>query len=760
MRRFILALLTTAILLGVAPASAQGLPVRVSLLREREMLTLLVQASDPASLLDFRFQYLDDYDREILIALRDYDQFRESSAGVTEACFVLRDFETETPVPQECLNITQSDLHVQELGTASLFWFDDVINLQRPLTILDVNGFVGVCPAENARCEFEYPHAPPGEPPAPPLLFGAADLDNREILVLIAEFEQISGSPLQPHLEWQHVLDDAIAEVGVNARAELLPQTIRSHDEARTAAYQYGATLVIWGYVGAAAVSSQYTVTPRWSQVQAQPGETEVIGTLDELALFVSPGGDVEYVFNFVMAQLVYFTKSDYETALTLIDQAIALAPAGREIEMGLGALYFSRGDTLDQLGAPPETRIKAYTCSIDLDPDYALTYNNRGIAYNDLGDYERAIDDYNQAIGLDPEFAFAYKNRGNAYAYLGDYERAIDDYNQAIALYPAYALAYNNRGNVYAYLGDYEQAIEDYEQAIAFDPELALAYTNRGLAYADLGDYERAIDDYEQAIALDPELALAYINRGNAYYALGDYEQAIADFDQVITLDPEDALAYTNRGLAYADLGEYERAIADYDQAIALDSAYARAYYNRGNAYYDLRDYEQAIDDYDQAIALDPAYARPYFNRGNAYYTLGDYERAIADYDQVIALDPAYALAYNNRGLAYDDLGDHERAMADYDQAIALDPGFALAYNNRGLAYYTLNDLRAAYQDFTRAVEIDPNYANAYASLVLVNADKGYCDEAADALDRYLELAGEGSDPRVEDYYRQQCGG
>jgi tetratricopeptide (TPR) repeat protein len=40
------------------------------------------------------------------------------------------------------------------------------------------------------------------------------------------------------------------------------------------------------------------------------------------------------------------------------------------------------------------------------------LAYNNRGSAYHDKGNTNRAITDYNEAIRLDPKFAFAYSNR------------------------------------------------------------------------------------------------------------------------------------------------------------------------------------------------------------------------------------------------------------------------------------------------------------------------------------------------------------
>jgi tetratricopeptide (TPR) repeat protein len=52
-----------------------------------------------------------------------------------------------------------------------------------------------------------------------------------------------------------------------------------------------------------------------------------------------------------------------------------------------------------------------------------AVDYYNRGLAYRNKGDYDRAIADYNQAIRLDPKYAAAYNNRGRAYADKGDHD-------------------------------------------------------------------------------------------------------------------------------------------------------------------------------------------------------------------------------------------------------------------------------------------------------------------------------------------------
>jgi tetratricopeptide (TPR) repeat protein len=79
--------------------------------------------------------------------------------------------------------------------------------------------------------------------------------------------------------------------------------------------------------------------------------------------------------------------------------------------------------------------KVENYNKVIQLNPDDALAYNNRGNAYFNLGQYQRAIEDYNEAIRLKPDDALAYNNRGNAYKNLRQYQRAIMDYNEAVRL-------------------------------------------------------------------------------------------------------------------------------------------------------------------------------------------------------------------------------------------------------------------------------------------------------------------------------------
>ena len=89
-------------------------------------------------------------------------------------------------------------------------------------------------------------------------------------------------------------------------------------------------------------------------------------------------------------------------------------------------------------------------------------------------GDYDRAIADFDRAIQLKPDDAVAYANRGWAYDDKGDYDRAIADFDRAIQLKPDYADAYAGRGWAYA-KGDYDRAIADYDRAIQLKPDYGL---------------------------------------------------------------------------------------------------------------------------------------------------------------------------------------------------------------------------------------------------------------------------------------------
>jgi tetratricopeptide (TPR) repeat protein len=118
----------------------------------------------------------------------------------------------------------------------------------------------------------------------------------------------------------------------------------------------------------------------------------------------------------------------------------------------------------------------------IQLNPNFAFAFMNRGAAYNGKGQHDRAIQDYDQAIRLEPNLSLAFLNRGGAYADKGQHDRAIQDYDQAIRLHPSFAYAFLYRGRAYAAMGQAADAHRDFDQAILLNPNLADALRSDGV--------------------------------------------------------------------------------------------------------------------------------------------------------------------------------------------------------------------------------------------------------------------------------------
>ena len=82
------------------------------------------------------------------------------------------------------------------------------------------------------------------------------------------------------------------------------------------------------------------------------------------------------------------------------------------------------------------------------------------------LNDYQLILADLNKAIDLAPDYAYTYYNRGNVLSGLKDYRAAIASYDEAIALEPNLAEAYYNRGLTYIFLGENARGVADLSKA------------------------------------------------------------------------------------------------------------------------------------------------------------------------------------------------------------------------------------------------------------------------------------------------------
>ena len=157
-------------------------------------------------------------------------------------------------------------------------------------------------------------------------------------------------------------------------------------------------------------------------------------------------------------------------------------------------------------------------------------------------------------------DLATAYMDRGNAYQDRSEYDRAIQDYGEAIQLKPQFELAIYDRANAYGSKGEYDRAIADYDQVIELAPEgehAYFAYYGRGYAFNAKGEYDRAIKDFDQAIRLNPDSATTFIVRGVANFLRANPALAVTDLRRSSELNPKITYSLLWLHLARARLGE-----------------------------------------------------------------------------------------------------------------------------------------------------------------------------------------------------------
>jgi tetratricopeptide (TPR) repeat protein len=403
-----------------------------------------------------------------------------------------------------------------------------------------------------------------------------------------------------------------------------------------------------------------------------------------------------------------------------------------------------------------------AQLCAVELPNAAAMDPFNRGMAYMNEEEWDRAIAEFDEAIRQDKNNALAYSKRCCAYAEKGDITKALADVNQAIRLDPAEAEFYFVRGAVYLlYKNDGNKAIADMTTAIRLDPGNPEYYTKRGMLYESpyiaidiKKDFAKAAADYTEAIRIDPYgfgypfLADLYESNGDPDKAAAVYDRAIAAFTDAIQRESENPLYYYRRAGIYRNTKDYDRAIADYTAAIRLDPNNANYYSGRAGAYeWGKKDYDRAIADYTMAIQFAPntasrySRASEYSSRGRVYEAKKDYDRAIADYEAALKIYPDNSSAQsglerlrklvNNApptavdhfrwGLDYAIQDDYDRAIAEYTEAIRLDSQNADYYSSRGEAYVSKKDWDKATADFEAVLKIDPNDEEAKRSLEFI---------------------------------------
>lgn len=200
------------------------------------------------------------------------------------------------------------------------------------------------------------------------------------------------------------------------------------------------------------------------------------------------------------------------------------------------------------------------------------ITASRISSCYDDLGDYDKALEYCNQAIALDSVKTNYLYEKANILDNAGRTQEAIKTMSDYIANTPDEPAGYYQRGWFKDYSGDIEGALEDYTMAITLQPNVAYAYLNRGVLYRLKGENAKAESDFKQVVRLDsiPEDAECSFY---AYYYLGQKDKAIEVLNTILDKDKK-GNCY-DAACLYSVMGEKEKALSYLRQS--LENGYRR---------------------------------------------------------------------------------------------------------------------------------------------------------------------------------------
>ncbi|PHX54717.1 hypothetical protein CP500_014585 [Tychonema bourrellyi FEM_GT703] len=205
------------------------------------------------------------------------------------------------------------------------------------------------------------------------------------------------------------------------------------------------------------------------------------------------------------------------------------------------------------------EDAIAAYNQALQIQPDLADTWNNRGVVLTRMQRYPEAIASYEQATTIRPNYPDAWNNRGVVLLELQHFPDAIACYDQAIQAKPNYADAWNNRGVAFSKMQEYEQAVISYNQALQIKNDYTDAWNNRGVALSKLQKYEAAIDSYENAAKIRPDFYRIWYNKARCYALQGQTDLAIENLKRALNLNPSLCKELAKTEPDFEKIREYE---------------------------------------------------------------------------------------------------------------------------------------------------------------------------------------------------------
>jgi len=424
-----------------------------------------------------------------------------------------------------------------------------------------------------------------------------------------------------------------------------------------------------------------------------------------------------------------YHLKGDYRHSIQLMERAVAIdsefAMAYRSLAMSYGNLgYGSESrkyrqkafELIDRVSDRERhliqaqfysqsektwgKTIKAYNNLLRLYPEDGIANNNLGVVYNNLEQWDKAIERFVVCIQNKDEAIYPYVNlasssqatglydkarevleyylnnisdnvsiRGDlAYNYLcqGEYDLALVEVDKALSLDTAYYANVWVKGDIYHCKGDLTKAEKEYQKLLEAEEKTAHLYGRRRLAalYLLQGKFEKSKSQAQKGIELAEKLGEKrwkpgfHVGLAYSYLKSGNPEKALEECNKAWNIASEEEMFGSQRaallwkGLTYLEMKSVDEAQRTADELKELiekgmHRKIIRLHHHlMGMIELERNNFSKAIEYFNKALSLLPSQSSP-FNAhalfidplALAYYKAGDLEKAREEYEKITSL-------------------------------------------------------------------------------------------------------------------------
>jgi len=235
------------------------------------------------------------------------------------------------------------------------------------------------------------------------------------------------------------------------------------------------------------------------------------------------------------------------------------------------------------------EKAIEFYTYATEMDPNNHVFYTNRAMCYAAMKKWDKSLRDAETSVKLKKDWEKGHYRRGMALQNLGKLQEAVQAFSECVKLSPQTA--------------DFQKALDGAKKEMFKGMSDAEILKMEGNELFKGGKIDLAIKKYSDALSKLPDDAgLTPVSSTTANAPPPDEKDKKIEKDRITKAD-----IYANRAACFVQLYEPTKVKADCDAALRLIPGHGKALLRRGQALESLEKYKAALDDFETVLKQDP---------------------------------------------------------------------------------------------------------------------------------------------------------